>query len=1030
MYTQAELDKAIEQLVRTTIRRPYGALGNRRIDQTFGDVQDAAAGVFLARNNAPYYVVFLAAQRLQDTVDEVQAVLEDLIDAFREVGRSVRPVDDLSPLANAKAALDALAQAAGERSSSFASILEVPAFQRFETNSGRFLSAVGSRLVSGATIVRTPTEARAVVARRYVELQESSVELSRLATILEGAIAEYELLSLGPTILSSIVENARGALSARLTELQGLTPVDRLSVIREVALDVLAARSTVRGFGSLEGPTTFVNLTGSGSVFADEARPAIPAAIVADILSPYPLVSDTLTLDVTTESASLSVQLPAGYVAFSDGFVPPPYELVAGADTLRLRVTNYPSPGQSTDVDVVFGPGTFRTNNVTNALNAAISAASGATRIPITAEPAVLGLKASVEANIVFAAGVSGFTATNGEVDFEELGVIAGDFVLVRDPENAAFESYYEVTGVSGGTIAAEVFPGPYDTLGSPGASVIDVGTTVVPRVRVSSAVDAARTTQPSPPFQDYRQQAMVDRLTIEIPTDGPGTAALQSKTAAILGFPVGATFISSGVRASAVAQVFNSSSSAVSGGVLRAEASTSFVPTHYSGRASTVPTDFLRVSAPKFSATGDMTSDTIHVTVSVSGALTAGVVVGDQLAIRSTPLGVADYGPITAVSDTEITATIGGLSSETDVVIEVGPDLSAAVGATARLTNFSGNDLDYLVLSVGPAAFDLSLDAPLPFPSAPGNLPIEGDLEVGRFALQLASTGQEVNTSIAVTASDASPFLFSSGTATSVGTTAYFQLPGTPPTLQEGDTLELYPSDYSTPSTSVTIVGISSDGVVELDTPLPTDTPSYDFGVGLHVPFARVRGQRNNQYAQFSAALTAWLEGETNQPGFYTNFNRAVNAVLVNRNPSALQVADAVAEAEKVLSSLQFLTEAIGNYQVEPVPEVDALISSYVQDGADRAADILLEARFVDFFGLDRFDASYSGSVEKAVREVAREDLPVRADNRVGELNGDMDVVGSFEEQDFEYDTTDTDEVQRVDFIPSNDQDLPFSPL
>ena len=68
MFTQTELDEAISKIIRTSIRREYGELGNRRSDLTFSDTVDAAAGVFITKPNAAFYVVKLAAGGLIEAI--------------------------------------------------------------------------------------------------------------------------------------------------------------------------------------------------------------------------------------------------------------------------------------------------------------------------------------------------------------------------------------------------------------------------------------------------------------------------------------------------------------------------------------------------------------------------------------------------------------------------------------------------------------------------------------------------------------------------------------------------------------------------------------------------------------------------------------------------------------------------------------------------------------------------------------------------------------------------------------------------
>ena len=48
-----------------------------------------------------------------------------------------------------------------------------------------------------------------------------------------------------------------------------------------------------------------------------------------------------------------------------------------------------------------------------------------------------------------------------------------------------------------------------------------------------------------------------------------------------------------------------------------------------------------------------------------------------------------------------------------------------------------------------------------------------------------------------------------------------------------------------------------------------------------------------------------------------------------------------------------------------ENVPQVDTLISSFVEKGSDKAVDVLLTGQFSVFFGLTEAGASYAGAFQ-----------------------------------------------------------------
>lgn len=1050
-FTQAELDAAVEKLVRTTIRREYGALGNRRLDQAFGDVQDAAAGVFIAQQNAPFYVVFLAAQRLQDAVDAEVGLASDLLSAILATDRRVRPVEQLSPLVNARVALDALAGASEARSQGFRDILDVPAFRQFESGTDRFLKTVSAGLVDGGDIVHTPSEARKQLARLYSQFVDSRAGLQRRVQLLVDAISDFSGLNLAATVGSSVIEKARASLASRISELEALSASERLSIIREVTLDILAARAAVRGFGSLSRPGIFLALSGVGQVFADSTRPAAPAVVTSDVYGPYPLLPDALELDITLDgdaAVTTTVQLQGSFVAFVGSTISESYDIgapnTAGVtnNELRLQLGNYPSVGSVTTVDVPLSTGAAQSVfEVVAEVNAAVTTASGAVRIPLTAEPAspVPKIEVAVDTNLTTSTSDATFTAVNPSVDFTVLGVVEGDVVIITDPTSPNARLYFTVDagGLSATSLVCSLGSGAMSPTSVDEAGVqVSVGSGVSPRLRVSNLADTQLLSQPTPPFIDFRAAALGAQLQINIPLDGATSQDVQFDAATTLGLFPGTSYISRAVSALDAAAIFNASSQSAVLGQPRVEAEAVFDPIFYAGPGRTSPVDFLRVVASKFQGTASLVATPTEVTLSLGGAAAAGVEVGDVLAIRGSAV-TADiglFGSVTAVSDTSVTAGVVGATTAASVDFEVGPDLSGVgFDATARLSDFGGNELDYRILEVGPVPFELRLDAALPFPgTTPGNLPVEGVLEVGRFLVRFSSLEEGLATAITIddgggNPRSASSLFFSGGGGSAVGSTPYFQLPSIPSSLEEGDQLEVYTVQFNSPSTTARVVAVqASSRVVQLDEALPTSTPAYTFGVDVPVPFARVRKMRRDTYEVFRADLQAWLTDATNRSVFSAELSRVLNPLTSSQNPTLAEVNEAKGKVAEVSASLVELTEAIDGYQVEPVDAVDTLIAALIQEGADRAVDTLLEARFSDFFGFDQNDVSYAGSVEKALREVARTDLPVRKDARVGDNAGRSQTIAEYEEPDFEYDTSDLDDTPEPDIPIGSDFDFP----
>jgi len=161
----------------------------------------------------------------------------------------------------------------------------------------------------------------------------------------------------------------------------------------------------------------------------------------------------------------------------------------------------------------------------------------------------------------------------------------------------------------------------------------------------------------------------------------------------------------------------------------------------------------------------------------------------------------------------------------------------------------------------------------------------------------------------------------------------------------------------------------------------------------------------------------------------YFLDLNRLVNPLLQNTNPQGTDVVAAVNRVKDIYSLLlraaassygtdpeAALETLLDSYSVDTVSEVDALVRTFKEKGADRALSYLLQGRFSAFFGLDKEGVSYAGTFQKAMREVAREDLPVSKTNRYDQRTSP--VISSVESPNYEYDTSDLD--------PSPNPDLP----
>lgn len=1020
-FTQDELDQSIEKVVRTSIRFEYDNLGTRKLGTTFNDVQDAAAGVFVAYPNAPFYVAKLGANRLVELVQAEADALATFITMVRAVGRNVSPVRKLSFLANAKTALAALSAATGQRAGAFTDLEGVPAFQRFDLNTQRFLDTEGKNVKQNGDVVPTPQEARLALAGLANDLQATHDELVRRTTLLMGCIDDFSSLNLPERLSRDIMQATHDVLSVRLDELEAKDPAARLEVIRSVVLDVLTARATVRGFGALNPQGLFLKLTGTGGPFASTLLPATPAILQADELGPYSFFEGQDQLRLLIDGVdTVTFQLPHSFVPFLQVPARGPFTLEATANQFKIMLTGY------ADVSVTVvptSPLTVDPWDVVDLINAAVTVQ------PLRAHLDFIPIKTTQAVDIEV-------TASPNDADFflnpavgtwASLGVVVGDRVLVKDPTSTMDDDIFEVVS----------FTDPQR-----------ISTTIV---RAGALVDESAKT-----VQLGTDAAVI--WTVEVVT-ASAQAALDNHwvlrfedvevgTLQKIGVFSGSQVTAIKTTSQVLENFLNTTASASVNGVPRLTATSTFVESS-SSKARTVPAVSNKLVLYAFRGTGDITVGGLGATF-VLPELDGELSPGDLLVIRetATPADMNAVGVVATVVGTTVTATFSSpVTVDTGTLVEGGPSTAGMTDQTLIIATGGPQDGTYSILDA--LDLELTLSQTVVVTTDFGGQPyLLSSVSVGRYRLDLQSLDTTLSSALqaqAAPSNDASAQLYTAVPKSAVGTTTYFQLPEVAPNLEAGDQLELYNTSVATPDVVRVVKQLLSGNVLELEVALDSTQPVITLTQGSPVPFARIRKKVKQSFSDLAEALGIWLENftEVRLLTYFRQLDAFLNALTVNQNPTPAQINDTVLHLQTLLGKLTIagatstgfnplnsLESALSSYTADVVAQVDVLLSTYDQKGADRAKALLLEGQFSTFFGLDRDGVSYAGYAQKLLKDVSRLDLPVRKTERLNSNGtGQDNQLASWEDTDFEFTPEDLDPSENVD-IPGEGDLAPNIPI
>ncbi len=669
-YSTNDIQTAVEKLVSGSISRPSDTLGVRRPDLTFTFLQEAAAGVFTLYPLSPFYAVQLGSKRMLEAIRAEAVVVQALQQMTASVGRRVLPVETVENLFNAGSALQQLEVAVAKQAPR--DITKLPAFQRFALNVQEFLTREGGKVKERGVVVPTPQEARAAIPGLVRQLVDSHLALIESVQYFSKAMGDYALVNLPSLVARGVVSKAREVLSGHAEALEALPPEERLSSLRSVVLDLLAAKSVVQKFGSTGGLTIFVPLEGTGVPYADATHPATPASKMSNLPGPYALYDGAnqlvLGLDgsVVEESITLNnsfmgrlsgiraEQVSAGGVGFIIG------------DGVSPALPDYPPPNNN---QLRFVVSDLMGAPVTVNVLLASSALAGVDAVPRTA----LNICSDI-ADALLGAGLSArwkaepyFLPTNfyGTLNIENAGVSEADFVV---PAQAGGNlSFVKV----GDLLLIEVGPNTgywtVTSLNSPTSitAEIDAGVPVNESLRLVEIGDPKRAVRIRA-IDPSTQIMLEDTLSYAYLTD------VEKEGANTLGFPLFGQAFCRPTTAQQVADDINvklagklSASSLVDGVhmTFRTEP----------GLSTTLVSSKLRTLA-NLTFTGG-TPNVIAGVVPNGGLVAAGVVVGDLVVLRGGVPASTSW-TVTSVSDTTFQATsFQSAINGTGVSIEFGVD-------------------------------------------------------------------------------------------------------------------------------------------------------------------------------------------------------------------------------------------------------------------------------------------------------------------------------------------------------------------
>jgi len=297
-------------------------------------------------------------------------------------------------------------------------------------------------------------------------------------------------------------------------------------------------------------------------------------------------------------------------------------------------------------------------------------------------------------------------------------------------------------------------------------------------------------------------------------------------------------------------------------------------------------------------------------------------------------------------------------------------------VGDMLKLRN-GDNAGDYRIVSITTGASDvITVEAAKPFNTSVANTTDQSWIII-REQIQIESIATDLSTELVVGVGNANAEVGLTSATTKGLTTGLRVATGNVDQsfvradVSVGDIVQI-PGEPDR-----TVLEVSDDKQLEVSPALSTDANAlYNF---------TIYSADALEHAELSTGLASWISRRKSS-SFANDTNeldRVMNRLINNANPSAALKGAATTTVDRFKELLTFtappgLSELLTGYVIRIIPRMDNSLKMLIERGFDRGVDTLLNGDITSFFGYDKDDASRSAFLLKAIREIAREDIPL----------------------------------------------------
>jgi len=343
-YRDEEIEAAVSRFVQSTIRIERDALGPVDVGSKFNEVLHLFSSTLIYDPNAIFYVIYLATNKLNVSVELALEYIDDIDTAIDEMGYYTKDVTRTTLLGDAAAALLTVDQILTDKS-----VISSRAFTRYQQAVDEFIQvSIEPNIKQSGQVIRPPQLARQTVLATISNLSALYEDVLATLTQIRLMLSEFNSLNLGVLSIQNSVQKVRDDLRDLQSQFES-SSTDRdykISLCRDAYLSIASGKAVLNNFTTVSDPSD-PRLVSSTAIVGRPAVPLgddgelIPASVTSTNSAPWEVSASTDELKVSEDGGAEKTYVFSSPTQPSVLSGPSPYGIVTGTSDL-LEIDGLP----------------------------------------------------------------------------------------------------------------------------------------------------------------------------------------------------------------------------------------------------------------------------------------------------------------------------------------------------------------------------------------------------------------------------------------------------------------------------------------------------------------------------------------------------------------------------------------------------------------------------------------------------------------------------------------------------------------